>query len=305
MLSMSSCAKVDCVDFSASKQALESSIVAWLKKESNSFNPSSAAASVADCETDCPYDDTSSSTDDVVSASSPGYRGMAYEQAWGLAIPRSCEGNPSLLPSDFVEPLPKHAPRTDPLKVKSILQNGDHGCSHLVPPFSQTVPSQASEWTAELRTMPSTLGVQLHRSESTTRVQWTVDAKKLRSKDRVVVSSPFMLPLGGQLLPFRMMLVPSVECKKARGHCFKKAEGRGSVQLKCEASDLPQDANTRIRFSVRVGWERFRGPNEHDFRQAMVCGLPKDQEDWNFAEAEDIASRTFTVHLEVLHNIGA
>jgi len=240
-----------------------------------------------------------------VSACSPGYRGMAFKQPWGLSIPISCEGNPSLLLCGFVEPLRMHAPRTDPLKVKSILQNGEHDCSRQLPPFSQTVSSLASEWTAELRTMPLTFGVQLHKSESATRVQWTVDAKKVQSKDHVVVSSPFMLPCGGQLLLFRMMLVPSVECKKARGHCFKKAEGRGSVQLKCEASDLPQDANTRIRYSVRVGWERFRGPNEHDFRQAMVCGLPKDQEDWNFAEAEDIASRTFTVHLEVLHNIGA
>ena len=295
---------MDCVDLRASKQALESSIVAWLKKESNSFNPNSAAASVGDCETDCPYDDTSS-TDDVVSACSPGYRGMAFEQHWGLSIPRTCEGNPSLLPCCFADPLRMHVPRTDPLKVKSILQNGEHDCSHQVPPFSQIVPSLTSEWAAELRTMPLIFGVQLHRSESTTAVQWTVDAKKMRSKDRVVVSSPFMLPLGGQLLPFRMILVPSVVCKKARGHCFKKAEGRGSVQLKCEASDLPQDANTRIQYSVRVGWERFRGPKEHDFRQAMVCGLPKNQEDWNFAEAEDVASRTFTVHLEVLHNIGA
>jgi len=298
---MSSCANMDCVDLCASKQALESSIVAWLKNESTSLNPSSAAASIADCETDCPNDDTSSSTDDCVSACSPGYHGTAFEKPWRLSIPKSCECNPSLLPSDFVKPLWL---QTNPLKGKSILQNGEHDCSHQVPPLSQTVTSLASERKAELRTMPQMFGVQLHRSESTTGVQWTVDAKKTRSKDRVVVSSPFMLPLGGQLLPFRMMLVPTVVCKTRRGHCFKKAEGRGSVQLKCDASDLPQDANTRIQYSVRVGGERFRGPKEHDFRQAMVCGLPRDQEDWNFAEAEDVASRTFTVHLEVSHNIG-
>jgi len=295
---------MDCVDLCASKQALESSIVAWLKMESNSFNPNSAASSFADCETDCPNYDTSSSTDDSVSACSLGYCGMAFEQPWRLSIPKSCEGNPSLLPNDVMEPLRMHAPQTYPLRVKSMLHNGEHDWSHQVPEFSQTVPSLASEWKAELRTMPLIFGVQLHRSESTTGVQWTVDAKKTRSKDRVVVSPPFMLPLGGQLLPFRMMLVPTVEGKASRGHCFKKAEGRGSVQLKCDASDLPQDANTRIQHSVRVGWERFRGPKEHDFRQAMVCGLPRDQEDWNFAEAEDVASRTFSVHLEVLHNIG-
>jgi len=302
-MSISSCAKMDSVDLRASKQALESSIVAWLKMESNSLNPSSAAASVADCETDCPNDDTSSSTDDGVSACSPRYRGMAFEQPWKLSIPKSWESNPSLLPSGFLEPLRMHALQTDPLKVKSILENGEHDCSHRVPPISQTVPSLTSNWAAELRTMPLIFGVQLHRSESTTGVQWTVDAKKMRSTDRVVVSSPFMLPLGGQLLPFRMMLVPTVLCKTGRGHCFKKTEGRGIVQLKCDASDLPQDANTRIQYSVRVGGERFRGPKEHDFREAMVCGLPRGQEDWNFAEAEDVASRTFTVHLEVLHHI--
>jgi len=303
-VSMSSCAKMDCVDLRASKQALESSIVAWLKMESNSLNASRVAASIAECETDCPNDDTSSSTDDGVSACSPGDRGMDFEQPWKLSIPKSWESNPTLLPSGFVEPLRLHTPQTDPLKVKSILQNGEHDCSHQVPPFSQIVPSLTSEWAAELRTMPLIFGVQLHRSESTTAVQWTLDAKKMRSTDRVVVSSPFMLPLGGQLLPFRMMLVPTVLCKTGRGHCFKKTEGRGIVQLKCDASDLPQDANTRIQYSVRVGRERFRGPKEHDFRQAMLCGLPKDQEDWNFVEAEDIASRTFTVHLEVFHNIG-
>jgi len=276
MVSISSCAKMDCVDLRASKQALESSIVAWLKNESNSLNPSNAEVSVADFETDCPNDDTSSNVDHV-SACSSGYRGTAFEQPWRLSIP--------------------------PLKVKFILQTGEHDYNHQVPPFSKTVASLASEWKAEVRTMPHILGVQLHRSESTTGVQWTVDAKKVRSKAIVVVSSPFMLPLGGQLLPFRMMLVPTLVCKTRRGHCFKQAEGRGSVQLKCDASDLPQDANTKIQYSVRVGWERFRGPKEHDFRQAMVCGLPRDQEDWNFAEAEDVASRTFTVHLEVLHNV--
>jgi len=300
MVSMSSCGKVDCMDLRASKQVLESCIVAWLKKESDSPNPSSAAVSVADFETDCSNDDTSSGPDDGVSACSP-YHGAAFAQPWRLSTPKIWDSNPSQLPCDVVDPLQMHALQTEPSTAKSMLQGGEHDCSHQPSPVSQTAPSLESERTAELRTVPVTFGVQLHRSESTTAAQWTVDAKKLRSTDRVVVSPPFVLPLGGQLLPFRMMLVPAVVCKRRGGHCFKRAQGRGSVQLKCEASDLPQDASTKIQYALRVGWGRLRGPNEHDFQQAMVCGLPRDQEDWNFAEAEDAASRTFTVHLEVLH----
>jgi len=290
MVSVSSCGKVDYVDLRASKQALESSIVAWLKKESNNLNPNSAAASVADFETDCPKDDASSSADDGVSTCSPGYHGTVFGQPWKLSIPKSWDCNPSQVGSDFVEPLQTHTFQTEPLKAK-------------VSPFS--APSLASERTAELRAVPVKFGLQLHRSGSTIAVQWIVDAKKTRSTDRVVVSSPFMLPLGGQLLPFRMMLVPTAVCKRRGGHCFKRAQGRGSVQLKCEASDFPPDDNTRIQYAVRVGFGRLRGPKEHDFRQAMVCGSPRNEEDWNFAEAEDMASRTFTVHLEVLHNVCA
>lgn len=244
MVSMSYCANVDCIDLHGNRQALESSIVAWLKKESNSLRPSSVAVN-----------------------------GKAVEQLWWLSIPKY-DCNPSLLPRDFVESLQMHARRTDPLKVKSILQSGKHDCSHQVPPFWQTAPSLASEWTAELPTLPVKFGVQLYRSESTTTVQWTIDAKKMRFKDRVMVSSPFLLPLGGQLLSFRMMLVPTVVCKTKRGHCFKLAQGRGSVQLKCEASDLRQDAN-RIQYAVRVGRNVFVVPKQH-VRQAMLCGLPRD-----------------------------
>jgi len=289
MASMSSFGQVDCVHFRANKQALESSIVAWLKKESNSVNPSSAAVSIADFETDCPNDDASSSADDGVGAYSPGYHGVAFEQPWRLSIPKSWDFNPLQLPSDFAEPLHIHTLQTEPLKVSSV---------------SPTAPSLASERTAECRAVPVKFGVQLHRSETTTAVQWTVDAKKLQSTDRVVVSSPFVMPLGGQLLPFRMMLLPKVVCKRRGGHCFKRAQGRGSVQLKCDASDVPQDADARIQYAMRVGRGRSRGPTEHDFREAMVCGLPRDHEDWNFAEAEDIDSKTFTVYLEVLHHIG-
>jgi hypothetical protein len=279
---MLSFGQVDCVDLRTSKQALESSIVAWLKKESNSLNPSSAAVSIADFETDCPNDDASSSADDGVGACFPGYHGAGCEQPWKLSIPKSWDCNPSQLPGDFAE----NTLQTEPLKVS---------------PVSPAALSLASGRTAELRTEPVKFGVQLHRSDSTTVVQWTVDVKKLQSTDRVIVSSPFVLPLGGQLLPFRMMLVPTAVCKRKGGNCFKRAQGRGGVQLKCEASDPPQDADAKIQYAMRVGCGCLRGPVEHDFRQSMVCGFSTD---WNFAEAEDIASRTFTVQLEVLHNIG-
>jgi len=234
-----------------------------------------------------------------VSSCSPGYHGTAFDQPWRLPIPKNWGCNLSHVQSGRMEPLRTHALQTEPLKVKPMLHSGENESHNLA--VSQIAPVLVPERTVELRTVPVKFGVQLHRSEYAIIVQWTVDAKKLQSTDRVVVSSPFMLPLG-QLLPFRMMLVPTVVCKRRGGHSFKRAHGRGTVQLKCEASDLPQDGNTRIQYTVCVGRGRTCAPQEHDFRQAMVCGLPRDQESWNFAEAEDIASRSFTVRLEVLQH---
>jgi len=265
------------IGLQASKQALESSIVAWLKEGSNNFNPGCADTSIADFETDLSNDERTISNDDSV-----GFRETAMGQPWWLAMPEC--GNCA-----FMQEM---CAGVDPLQTRTL---------HAEPLQEQPRVLCDSNRAPALPSTSIKLGVQLSRSNAATSVRWTVDAKKMRSTDRVVVSSLFMLLLSGQPMPFRMMLVPAVACRRRGGHCFKKARGVGRVQLKCEASDIPEDINTKIRFALSVGSEPLRGPHEHDLRHAMLCGLPRDEADWNFVEAEDIASHTFAVCLTVLN----
>lgn len=64
-------------------------------------------------------------------------------------------------------------------------------------------------------------------------VHWTVDAKMLKSTNTELTSPVFLLSLDGKDAEFKMVIVPSAVSKGRRGHCFLKAQGRGSIQLKC------------------------------------------------------------------------
>lgn len=132
-----------------------------------------------------------------------------------------------------------------------------------------------------------------------TRIFWTVDLKKLRSKERVLVSPSFELPLACEA-PFRMMLQAKVVADKKGGECFIKAKGWGSIHLKCESSmeNLPQDAC--VVFKVSAGRGLWRGPVVHDFAHGGVSGLPRAQQDWDFKAACEEGSQTFLVCLEAV-----
>uniref|UniRef100_A0A7S4QUA4 Uncharacterized protein n=1 Tax=Alexandrium monilatum TaxID=311494 RepID=A0A7S4QUA4_9DINO len=130
-------------------------------------------------------------------------------------------------------------------------------------------------------------------------VSWTVDAKKLQSKDQVIVSPRFEVRIGKRPVPFKMMMCPKTVSDRRGGHCFKKAKGVGSIQLKCEAGGnlLPR----RLTFRLSVGQEPPRGPVVHDFVQEGVAQLPEEQRQWDLARAVDGAQQTLTVELEALH----
>jgi len=131
----------------------------------------------------------------------------------------------------------------------------------------------------------------------TTYVRWTIDAKKLLSKDNVIVSPSFDVAME-RLLPFRMMLLPREVSDKKGGHCFKKARGAGSVQLKCEV-DLEDIAfDTTVTFSLSTCGKKRRGPVTHDFAHAGVCGLPKGEQTFYFGDFIDVSSQTFSIELE-------
>lgn len=69
------------------------------------------------------------------------------------------------------------------------------------------------------------------------------------------------------------------------------------MELKC-AAQLPQ-GGARLVFRIGVGSNTPRGPVEHDFSEQNCAGLPRGEEEWDFAGAVE-ASGTFTVQLEVL-----
>jgi len=154
---------------------------------------------------------------------------------------------------------------------------------------------------------PPTITTSVHRDGGTFRVQWIVDARKLKVKDKVAVSPPFELCKG---VPgtFRIMLYPTVVSDRKGGASFKKAKGKGSVQIKCESPlDDVYDGIVTLRIlvcglqQVDSGAEEApRGPVQHNFADSGVCSLPKDQEEWDFGKATDEETQNFVVLLEVL-----
>merc|ERR1712232_360297 len=128
------------------------------------------------------------------------------------------------------------------------------------------------------------------------------DSKKLKGSDKVAVSPPFQIPTT--TATSRMMLLPSAQHERKGGSSFKKAKGKGIVQVKCE-DDLAEacDSNVTLRISVRGGVSQGedppRGPFQHNFALVGIWGLPQEQEEWDFLKHVD-ASQTFMVCLDIL-----
>jgi len=133
------------------------------------------------------------------------------------------------------------------------------------------------------------------------RVQWAVDARKLDGKDKHAVSPSFLidLPKHGPA-SFRIQLYPRPTNQGRGGEGFKKAKGRGRIELKCE-SILSQDVDA-VTFCIGIGigskQQTTRGPVSVNFLENTCGGLPKAEEEWEFAHAID-DSRTFLVYVEL------
>jgi hypothetical protein len=117
-----------------------------------------------------------------------------------------------------------------------------------------------------------------------------------------VVSPEFLLEVAGQgPLRFKIAIHPTAVVDKFHGRGFKKAKGRGNLELKCE-SDIPAGASSEVTFCFRIGREDRmqprRGPFTHDFSERVCAQLPKNQQEWDFKAAID-ESGHFVVSLEV------
>jgi len=147
---------------------------------------------------------------------------------------------------------------------------------------------------------PQTLSRWRDSTTGATRIIWTVDGKKLRGNDRMTVSPGFLLSgaTDDSALPFKMVITAQ------GGSSFRKTQGKGVVQLKCEG---PREGQKSIAFSLSVGsghhsdsrLQPQRGPVTHNFGQSGICGLPKKCEVWDFSQVLHEQSQTFVVVLDV------
>jgi len=136
------------------------------------------------------------------------------------------------------------------------------------------------------------------------RVRWTVDARKLKSKDKEAVSPAFTIGEDG--IEFKMILRPRETSEAKGGGSFKKARGRGVVLLRC-LERLTPDTSDWTTFQISIGnpadaanQRQPRGPVEHNFGLKPIGGLPQGQDQWNFSQVVDKNTETFVVILEVL-----
>jgi len=128
------------------------------------------------------------------------------------------------------------------------------------------------------------------------RIRWMVDARKLKSSDKQLVSPPLNVDLGISSGPvaFKVILTAS------EGSTFKKSRGFGCLQVKC-VSELDDDGCTNVR--VSIGSEGLaqlpRGPLTHCFSSNPVFTLPKELAAWNFCSAEEQQSKTMVVNVDI------
>lgn len=119
-------------------------------------------------------------------------------------------------------------------------------------------------------------------------VVWTAHSKFLTTRDKSAVSPEFILDIPGVgARPFRIVLYPAASGAGKGAGSFKKAKGKGRIELKCEAQ-LPHAAST-LWFGLGRGelQQAPRGPVVHDFGDRNTCGLPSAVEVWDFGVAVD------------------
>lgn len=133
-------------------------------------------------------------------------------------------------------------------------------------------------------------------------VRWKVDARKLESQEKQILSPEFELQLPGLgSKPFRIMILAK-ETKGKGGRGFIKAGGKGRLFVKCETSSLTQARPIAFRVSVGPNVVESKGPLWHLFTDQPCCPLQESNEDWDLQPAVDKASKRFEVMLEVLEH---
>lgn len=128
-------------------------------------------------------------------------------------------------------------------------------------------------------------------------VTWKCDARKLVGNERGVVSPPipcYFSPQHPNVI-FKMMIEPIADY-----NTFKKALGKGIIQLKCEGDLSKPGSFASIRFSVgQEPWRPEKKFHQHNFAQGAVCSLPKTVAGWDFNRVINDDGCTFDIHLSM------
>jgi len=233
-----------------------------------------------------------------------GYPTTGHSMTWQAPVIEKCYKAQGHLPPEFDAQLDVSQQHMAPMP---------HSQQELATQTSDDLMSE-QQWDvlgdSPQRFHPQSLSQGRSRVTGSSFVYWTVDAKKLRSNDRLTVSPLFKLRDGhvnAPPLPFKMTVTPKVVSDGKGGASFRKAKGMASIQVKCEAPREDMESYP-IRFCLSAWSGReedprllpARGPVTCNFAQSGICGLPKDCEIWDFLEAVDKATQTFVICLEVL-----
>mmetsp|Transcript_131108 Transcript_131108/g.339543 ORF Transcript_131108/g.339543 Transcript_131108/m.339543 type:complete len:109 (+) Transcript_131108:3-329(+) len=101
-----------------------------------------------------------------------------------------------------------------------------------------------------------------------------------------------------------MAIYPIARSDARGGGGFKRAQGKGRVELKCEGR-FEEGKGAMMKFCIGIGDKAkhldqpARGPVVHDFAEQSCAGLAKEEEQWDFTKAVDDSSKRFSICLRV------
>jgi len=175
--------------------------------------------------------------------------------------------NPNQRPMQFSPSLvpPTHANRNPPSRTPSM---------DIPPPLTEAKVESP---------LPRGLSRTICPNSGAHTIQWTIEARKLKSSDRQIVSPAF--ELMGKPIPFKLMVFPVSSTEFTGGSSFRNAGGKGFIQLKCDGTSKDMTAfPLDVSFFIHSP-ERWRGPVKNDFFEKPMCGLEKNVSSWNLKEA--------------------
>jgi len=128
-------------------------------------------------------------------------------------------------------------------------------------------------------------------SEGREEVVWCVDGSRFDSHQERILSPEFNLNFPGQAEPFSFrMVILATQTGGKHGAGFKKARGRGSIELKCQSAVPPNVGAVTLNISMGHGSRKQEAPTAiwHNFADKTCCLLKNGEEvDWDFKQSID------------------